>query len=130
MARFAGMRNIDVWYARLDVGSIRDQLGARASGQAHEALPPVGSFPANGFGLSDVCGNVWEWTCDTFAAAAAKPACCVPSPAERFERKVIKGGSHLCAPNYCLRYRPAARQGEAVDTSTSHIGFRCVLRRA
>ena len=95
-----------------------------------EGTSPVGSFPANGFGRSDVCGNVWEWTCDMFAAAAAKPACCVPSPAERFERKVIKGGSHLCAPNYCLRSRPAARQGEAVDTSTSHIGFRCVLRRA
>jgi formylglycine-generating enzyme required for sulfatase activity len=47
---------------------------------------------------------------------------------ERFPRKVIKGGSHLCAPNYCLRYRPAARQGETVDTSTAHIGFRCISR--
>src|SRR5215211_774638 len=79
-----------------------------------EGTSPVGSFPANGYGLYDVCGNVWEWTCDTFTAAA-QPACCAPSPSERFERKVIKGGSHLCAPNYCLRYRPAARQGEAVD---------------
>ena len=49
-------------------------------------------------------------------------------PGERFTRKVIKGGSHLCAPNYCLRYRPAARQAESVDTSTCHIGFRCVVR--
>jgi formylglycine-generating enzyme len=49
-------------------------------------------------------------------------------PGERIPRRVIKGGSHLCAPNYCLRFRPAARQGEAVDTSTTHIGFRCVLR--
>ena len=51
-------------------------------------------------------------------------------PGETFPRKVIKGGSHLCAPNYCLRYRPAARQGETVDTSTGHIGFRCVVRAA
>jgi formylglycine-generating enzyme required for sulfatase activity len=94
-----------------------------------EGTSPVGSFRANGYGLYDVCGNVWEWTCDTFGATAAEPACCGPSTVERFERNVIKGGSHLCAPNYCLRYRPAARQGEAVDTSTSHIGFRCVLRR-
>ena len=49
---------------------------------------------------------------------------------ETIPRRVIKGGSHLCAPNYCLRYRPAARQGEAVDTSTGHIGFRCVARVA
>ena len=43
-------------------------------------------------------------------------------------RRVIKGGSHLCAPNYCLRYRPAARQAQAIDTSTGHIGFRCIAR--
>ena len=91
-------------------------------------------------------GNVWEWTVDYFAPhhpdEAAKP-CCVPrnprvasaeqsyaadQPGARIPRKVIKGGSHLCAPNYCLRYRPAARQGEAVETSTGHIGFRCVVR--
>ena len=91
-------------------------------------------------------GNVWEWTSDFFAPrhpdGVAKP-CCVPrnprvasaeqaaargQPAEPIPRRVLKGGSHLCAPNYCLRYRPAARQGEAVDTSASHIGFRCVLR--
>ena len=46
---------------------------------------------------------------------------------EHIPRRVIKGGSHLCAPYYCLRYRPAARQSEAVDTSTSHIGFRCIV---
>ena len=76
-------------------------------------------------------GNVWEWTCDEFTPDHAAPAPLLrrrrrwPTSAPR---KVIKGGSHLCAPNYCLRYRPAARQGEAVDTGTSHIGFRCVLR--
>ena len=60
----------------------------------------------------------------------AEHACCAPGvlPGETIARRVIKGGSHLCAPNYCLRFRPAARQGEAVDTSTTHIGFRCVLR--
>ena len=69
------------------------------------------------------------------AGRVVGPGCCAPqsprrarSPDERFPRRVIKGGSHLCAPNYCLRYRPAARQGEAIDTSTGHIGFRCVVR--
>jgi sulfatase modifying factor 1 len=104
---------------------------------------PVRSFAPNGYGLFDVTGNVWEWTCDWFtpghSADADKP-CCVPhnprvesdgqsyGQGESIPRKVIKGGSHICAPNYCLRYRPAARQSEAVDTSTSHIGFRCVVR--
>jgi formylglycine-generating enzyme required for sulfatase activity len=90
-------------------------------------------------------GNVWEWTCDFFTPRhpdQTESPCCVPriphvaSPEEshlheqhreQIPRRVIKGGSHLCAPNYCLRYRPAARQGEAVDTSTSHIGFRCIV---
>jgi formylglycine-generating enzyme required for sulfatase activity len=98
----------------------------------YEGTSPVGSFPPNGYGLFDMCGNVWEWTSSWFATqgASAVRACCAPPVAagERFPRKVIKGGSHLCAPNYCLRYRPAARQGESVDTSTSHIGFRCVSR--
>jgi formylglycine-generating enzyme required for sulfatase activity len=103
----------------------------------------VGSFPANDYGLYDMTGNVWEWTTDFFVGRhpneVEKP-CCVPSnprvlndedsyaPGETIPRRVIKGGSHLCAPNYCLRYRPAARQGEAVDTSTGHIGFRCIVR--
>jgi formylglycine-generating enzyme len=95
---------------------------------------PVGSFPPNGYGLFDMAGNVWEWTCDVFTVGyPGEPAslCCAPSTAEsgvNASRRVIKGGSHLCAPNYCLRYRPAARQSETVDTSTSHIGFRCVVR--
>jgi formylglycine-generating enzyme required for sulfatase activity len=77
-------------------------------------------------------GNVWEWTTDFFTSRHDEEtrACCAPQllPGENFPRRVIKGGSHLCAPNYCLRYRPAARQGEAVDTSTGHIGFRCIVR--
>ena len=95
---------------------------------------PVGSFPPNGYGLHDVCGNVWEWTADWFTSDHDDPApspCCGPERAPgEIPRRVIKGGSHLCAPSYCLRYRPAARQGEAIDTSTSHIGFRCVDRTA
>jgi sulfatase modifying factor 1 len=91
---------------------------------------PVGSFPANGYGLHDMTGNVWEWTIDLFTADhAAHRSCCVPgAEGDHIPRRIIKGGSHLCAPNYCLRYRPAARQGEAVDTSTGHIGFRCLVR--
>jgi formylglycine-generating enzyme len=96
----------------------------------YERTSPVERFPANGFGLHDMAGNVWEWTTDRFDPAPAIRACCAPqrAPDERFPRKVIKGGSHLCAPNYCLRYRPAARQGESTDTTTCHIGFRCVIR--
>jgi len=112
---------------------------------------PVGLFPANGYGLCDVTGNVWEWTSDYFSprgagarAESSHHACCGPPrnprvetadasydvgrPGAHIPRRVIKGGSHLCAPSYCLRYRPSARQPEAVDTSTSHIGFRCVRR--
>jgi sulfatase modifying factor 1 len=91
---------------------------------------PVGSFPPNGYGLHDVTGNVWEWTCSEASSQMAERPCCAPTSAdEHIPRRVIKGGSHLCAPNYCLRYRPAARQFEAVDTSTGHIGFRCIVRQ-
>jgi sulfatase modifying factor 1 len=95
-----------------------------------ERTSPVGSFEPNGYGLSDMCGNVWEWTVDEFGpATVAVSPCCAPAHAgATIPRRVIKGGSHLCSPNYCLRFRPAARQAEAVDTSTGHIGFRCVVR--
>jgi sulfatase modifying factor 1 len=108
----------------------------------YQATSPVGAFPPNGYGLYDMTGNVWEWTADFFSLpdrhAQPHGSCCAPrnprvsepQTAEAIPRRVIKGGSHLCAPNYCLRYRPAARQGETVDTSTSHIGFRCVVRDA
>lgn len=101
---------------------------------------PVKRFPANGFGLYDVTGNVWEWTATAWpsspdggggADADEQPAhhgCCAPEVEQLAEavRRVIKGGSHLCAPSYCLRYRPAARQGQEVRSSTGHLGFRCV----
>lgn len=114
----------------------------RADG--HEGTSPVGSYPANGYGLADVTGNVWEWTDDWWVARHPEPTapCCAPAhpraasadgshgslDAGRTPRRVIKGGSHLCAPSYCLRYRPAARSPQAVDSSTSHLGFRCILR--
>ena len=96
----------------------------------YERTSPVGAFDPNGYGLSDMCGNVWEWTTDEFATGPlpARPCCAPDGPGAHIPRRVIKGGSHLCAPNYCLRFRPAARQAEAVDTSTGHIGFRCVVR--
>jgi formylglycine-generating enzyme len=93
---------------------------------------PVGSFPANDFRLVDMIGNVWEWTTTTYLARhAVVSPCCGPSAAEpipdQTTRKALKGGSHLCAPEYCLRYRPAARSPQSLDTSTTHIGFRCVM---
>jgi sulfatase modifying factor 1 len=98
----------------------------------YEGTSPVGAFPPNGFGLFDVCGNVWEWTRDAWAVHGEASSSCGCAPGagapDAIARRVIKGGSHLCAPSYCLRFRPAARQPEAIDTSTSHLGFRCVLR--
>jgi formylglycine-generating enzyme required for sulfatase activity len=95
-----------------------------------EGVSPVGAYPANGYGLFDMIGNVWEWTSSPFSTIArGASSCCGPAKiVERAGTRVVKGGSHLCAPNYCLRFRPAARQGEPEDTSTSHIGFRCILR--
>jgi sulfatase modifying factor 1 len=94
----------------------------------YELTSPVGAFPPNGHGLFDMIGNVWEWTADWFGDHSATPSSCCGDAGPAIPRKVIKGGSHLCAPNYCQRYRPAARMAQPIDTSTSHVGFRCVRR--
>jgi formylglycine-generating enzyme len=113
-----------------------------------ERTSPVTAFPPNGYGVHDMIGNVWEWTSDWYSQrheADAQKACCIPKnprggredesfdrclPQISIPRKVLKGGSHLCAPNYCRRYRPAARHAESIDTSASHVGFRCVIRES
>jgi formylglycine-generating enzyme len=108
----------------------------------HEGTSPVGSFPANGYGLFDMIGNVWEWTTDWYSKHQAD-GCCGAAHAKRapeqsydpqmpsikIPRKVMKGGSFLCAPVYCRRYRPAARMAQPVDTSTCHLGIRLIVRQ-
>jgi formylglycine-generating enzyme len=113
----------------------------------YEGTSPVGTFPPNGYGLYDMTGNVWEWTIDWYEPRGSDPtvkSCCMGSdnprvlsaeksydprqPQFRIPRRVVKGGSHLCAHNYCFRYRPAARQPQMVDTGMAHLGFRCILR--
>jgi sulfatase modifying factor 1 len=110
----------------------------------YEGSAPVSSYPLNGYRLADMIGNVWEWTTDWYAGHdQTSHACCTVDnprgaraedsldpnlPGISIPRRVMKGGSHLCAPNYCQRYRPAARMAQPIDTSTSHLGFRCIRR--
>jgi len=134
--RPGGRSMANTWHGRFPHERVDDFGHARTS--------PVGLYPPNAFGLVDMIGNVWEWTRDFYAVAPHRPidhGCCASTPSDEdearartrsrpagvaFSCRVLKGGSHLCAPNYCRRYRPAARHAHEEDTSTSHIGFRCI----
>jgi formylglycine-generating enzyme len=131
-----GRHMANTWQGQFPVQNSRDD--------GYEGTAPVRSFPPNGYGLYDMAGNVWEWTTDWYQEHGKidSPCCTISNPSGarqedsldphlpdiKIARKVMKGGSHLCAPNYCRRYRPAARMAHAVDTATCHLGFRCVMR--
>jgi formylglycine-generating enzyme len=135
----AGQHQANTWQGNFPHENLRSDGFERTS--------PVSAFPPNGYGIYDMIGNVWEWTSDWYSpkhVPNTPKACCIPAnprggseeasydlcqPEIRIPRKVLKGGSHLCAPNYCRRYRPAARHAQPVDTSASHVGFRCVVRQ-
>jgi formylglycine-generating enzyme required for sulfatase activity len=123
----------NTWQGRFPYENLRED--------GYEGTSPVNTFPPNGYGIHDMIGNVWEWTGDWYRASHSpqRTDCCGPSsalaesydplmPTIRIPRKVLKGGSHLCSPNYCRRYRPAARYPQPIDTSTSHVGFRLIVR--
>ncbi len=109
--------------------------GAQGVGTARwVGTSPVGAFPPNGFGLLDMIGNVWEWTTTPYSQhhvpdAPTSSCCPIPADPDPNVLQTLKGGSHLCAPEYCHRYRPAARSPQSQDSSTTHIGFRCVVTR-
>jgi formylglycine-generating enzyme len=116
-----GRHMANVWQGEFP----RENLGL----DGFKGTAPVGSFPANGYGLHEMTGNTWEWTADPYSNhAETQHACCAPQDPRTIPRNVMKGGSHLCADNYCRRYRPAARMAQPVDTSTSHLGMRCITR--
>jgi formylglycine-generating enzyme required for sulfatase activity len=122
--RYGGQLMANTWQGRFPCGN-DGALGWRGTS-------PVGTFPPNDFGLVDMVGNVWEWTSTEYSAhhRSGRPpkGCCTPAGcADPAISQTLKGGSHLCAPEYCHRYRPAARSPQSRDTATTHIGFRCVI---
>ena len=114
-----GVPQANTWHGRFPL--------ERRSADDFSRTSVVTSFPANAYGLFDMIGNVWEWTVTPWNTDQPVRACC-SSDASSALAYAIKGGSHLCAPNYCRRYRPAARQPQSADSPTSHIGFRCIRR--
>ena len=116
---------------------------SNAKSDGFERTAPVKSYPPNGYGLFDMAGNVWEWCADwykvdLYAEQAKLGVVANPKgPAKSFDprhpfepRRVQRGGSFLCSDDYCMRYRPSARQGSTADTGMSHVGFRCVKSHA
>jgi len=87
---------------------------------------PVGAFPANGYGLYDVCGNVWEWVADTWTTGHSSEPVHDPQrrTTDRRERRVVRGGSYLCHDSYCTRYRVSARTANTPRTTAGNVGFR------
>jgi formylglycine-generating enzyme required for sulfatase activity len=132
----AGKPMANTWQGRFPYENLMED--------GYEWTAPIGRFAPNGYGLSDMAGNVWEWTTDWFQNHdQIQKSCCTldnprggdrdhsfdaRDPAVRIPRRVMKGGSYLCAPDYCHRYRPAARMAQPIDTSTCHLGFRCIVR--
>ncbi len=123
-ANGAGTLHANTWQGRFPY------LNIGANGWVGTA--PVGSFEPNGLGLHEMTGNTWEWTSENWTDRHAQPQRCPCAPAGPIlqsggtgRRRVLKGGSHLCAPEYCLRYRPAARSPQSEDSASTHIGFRC-----
>lgn len=86
---------------------------------------PAGAFPPNGYGLHNVCGNVWEWCADRFSATHPEGLQHDPAGPDQGERRVIRGGSYLCHESYCFRFRVAARSANLPDATAGHMGFRC-----